>query len=67
MKVLLILAVLGVPLFGIACVICACMSAIGWAFFSAMAVVFCLFVASREFDGVREDRIWTDSKRHPRV
>ncbi len=67
MKALLIIALLGVPLFAIACGICACMGSIGWAFFSAMAGVFCLLVASREYDGIREDRLWWDSKRHPRL
>lgn len=66
MRALLILALVGVFWFAVACVICACVGSIGWAFFSAMAVVLCLFVASREYDALQEDRRWIDSMRHPR-
>lgn len=67
MKGLFIIALVGIPWCVVACVVCACMGSIGWAFTSAGGIVLCLFVASREYDAIQEDRRWIDAKRHPRL
>jgi hypothetical protein len=63
MKPLFILSLALVPWFLVAVVACAACGSIGWAFTFAFLVVLCLFVASREWDAIKNDREWQEATR----
>lgn len=67
MKILLLIALSGIPWSLIGGIWCAANNSIGWAFACAASCLLCLFVAGREYDAIQADREWQDSTRHPRL
>lgn len=67
MKILLILALSGIPWSLIGGIACAANGHIGATFACAASCLLCLFVAGREYDAIQQDREWREATRHPRL
>lgn len=67
MKALLILSLAAIPWFSLGVVLAARAESFGWGCAAAFSIVGCLFIASREWDAIKNDREWKRAYRQPRL